>query len=72
MRNAYKLTNECWKFVAKVEAIIQSICALLFTTQIDSRLVASANWPNVVKTKIATRQMTYLVVNIMLSSHSGE
>jgi hypothetical protein len=41
-------------------------------TEIDSRLVASASWPNVVKTKIAARQMTYSVVNIVPSSRSGE
>jgi hypothetical protein len=57
--------------MVEVEAIIRSVCTLSFTTQINSRLVASVNWPNVVKTKIATRQMTYLVVNIVPSSHSG-
>ncbi len=41
-------------------------------TQIDSRLVASASWPNVVKTKIAAKQMIYLVVNVVPSFHSGE
>jgi hypothetical protein len=58
--------------VAEVEAIIRSVCALSFTTQIDSWLVANVSWPNVVKTKIAARQMTYSVVNIVLSSHSDE
>ncbi len=58
--------------MVKVEAIIRSIYALSFTTQIDLRLVASASWPNIVKTKIVARQMTYSVVNIMSSSCSGE
>jgi hypothetical protein len=70
--NAYELSDERWQSVVKVKAIIRSICALSFTTQIDSRLVASASWPNIVKTKIAARQMTYSVVNIVLSSRSGE
>ncbi len=72
MCNTYELSDERWQFVAEVEAIIQSVCALSFTTQIDSRLVANTSWPNVVKTKIATRQMIYLVVNIVPSSRSGE
>jgi len=58
--------------VVEVEAIVQSVCALSFTTQIDSRLVTNASWPNVIKTKITARQMTYSVVNIMLSSCFGE
>ncbi len=58
--------------MAEVEAIIQSVCALSFTTQIDSRFVVSTSWPNVIKTKIAARQMTYSVVNIMPSSRFGE
>jgi hypothetical protein len=70
--NAYELSNECWQFMAEVEAIIRSVCALSFTTQIDSWLVASASWPNVVKTKIVARQMTCSVVNIVPSSRSGE
>jgi len=70
--NAYELSDERWQSVAEVEAIIRSICALSFTTQIDSRLVASASWPNIIKTKIAARQMTYSVVNIVPSSRSGE
>jgi hypothetical protein len=70
--NAYELSDERWQSVAEVEAIIRSVCALSFTTQIDSRLVASTSWPNIVKTKIAARQMTYLVVNIVPSSRSGE
>jgi hypothetical protein len=37
----------------KVVAIIRSVCALLFMTQIDLRFVASTSWPNV------ARQMTY-------------
>jgi len=41
-------------------------------TQIDSRLVASASWSNIVKTKIVARQMTYSIVNIVPSSHFGE
>jgi hypothetical protein len=72
MHNTYKLSDEHWQSVAKVEAIIQSICALSFMTQIDSRLIANANWPNVVKTKIIIGQMTYLIVNIVPSSHSSE
>jgi hypothetical protein len=70
--NAYELSDERWQSVAKVEAIIRSVCTLSFTTQIDSRLVAIASWPNIVKTKIAVRQMTYSVVNIVPSSRSGE
>jgi hypothetical protein len=70
--NAYELLDKRWQFVAEVEAIIQLVCALSFTTQIDSRLVASTSWPNVVKTKIAARQMTYSVINIVPSSRSGE
>jgi len=68
--NAYELLNERWQSMA--EAIIRSVCALSFTTQIDSQLVASASWPNVVKTKIVARQMTYSIVNIVPSSCSGE
>jgi hypothetical protein len=70
--NTYELSDERWQSVAEVEAIIRSVCTLSFTTQIDSRLVASASWPNIVKTKIAARQMTYSVVNIVPSSRSGE
>ncbi len=70
--NAYELSDEHWQSVAEVEAIIRSVCTLSFTTQIDSRLVANASWPNVVKTKIAAKQMTYSVVNIVPSSRSGE
>jgi hypothetical protein len=70
--NTYELSDERWQFVAKVEAIIRSICALSFMTQIDSRLIASANQPNIVKTKIVARQMTYSVVNIVSSSRFGE
>ncbi len=70
--NTYELSNERWQSMAEVEAIIWSVCALSFTTQIDSRLVASARWPNVIKTKIAARQMTYSVINIVLSSYFGE
>ncbi len=72
MCNAYELLDKRWQFVAEVEAIIQLVCALSFTTQIDSRLVISASWPNVVKTKIAVRQMTYLIINIVPSSRFGE
>jgi len=43
MCNAYELSDERWQSVVEVEAIIQSVCTLSFTTQIDSRLVASAN-----------------------------
>jgi hypothetical protein len=70
--NAYELSDKCWQSGAKVEAIIRSVCALTFTTQIDSRLVTNASWPDIVKTKIAVRQMTYSVVNIVPSSRSGE
>jgi hypothetical protein len=58
--------------VAKVEAIIRTVYALSFMMQIDSQLVASANWPNVVNTKIATKHMSYSVVNVVSSSRSGE
>jgi hypothetical protein len=70
--NTYELLDEHWQSVAEVEAIIRSVCTLSFTTQIDSRLVVSASWPNIIKTKIAARQMTYLVVNIVPSSRFGE
>jgi hypothetical protein len=40
--------------------------------QIDSWFIANANWPNVVKTKIAAMHIIYLVVNIMSSCCSGE
>ncbi len=45
---------------------------LLFTMQIDLRLIANASRPNVIKTKIIAREMTYSVVDVMLSSRSGE
>jgi hypothetical protein len=41
-------------------------------TQIDSRLVATAGWPNVIKTKIAAKKMTYSIVNVVPSSHFSE
>jgi hypothetical protein len=41
-------------------------------TQIDSRLVASAGWPNVIKTKITAKKMTYSIVDVVPSSHFGE
>jgi hypothetical protein len=44
----------------------------LFTTQIDSWLIVSTSWPNVVKTKIVAMQMTYLVVNVVPSFRSNE
>jgi len=72
MRNAYELSDERWQSVAKVKAIIRLVYTLLFTMQIDSQLVATTNWPNVVKTKIADRQMTYSVVDVVLSSRFGE
>jgi hypothetical protein len=58
--------------VAEVNAIIRSVYATSFTTQINLRLIASANWPNVIETKIAIRQMTYLVIDVVPSSHSCE
>jgi hypothetical protein len=72
MRNAYELSNKHLQSMAEVKAIIRSVYALLFTMQIDSQPVATTNWPNVVKTKIAARQMTYSVVDVVLSSRSGE
>jgi hypothetical protein len=62
--NAYELSDERWQFVAEVEAIIHK------TDRLTAR--ASTSWPNVVKTKITARQMTYSVVNIVPSSRSGE
>jgi hypothetical protein len=72
MCNAYELLNERWQSMAKVEAIIRSICALSFTMQIDSRLIASTSWPNVVKTKITTRQMTYSIIDVVPPSRFVE
>jgi hypothetical protein len=72
MCNAYELSYERWEFVAEVEAIIRSVYALSFMMQIESWLVTNASWPNVVKTKIVARQMTYSVVDIVPSLCSGE
>ncbi|CAM6002938.1 unnamed protein product [Sphagnum balticum] len=45
--NAYELSNERWQSVAEVEATIRLVWALSFTTQIDSRLVATEYKDNV-------------------------
>jgi hypothetical protein len=38
----------------------------------DLLLVTKSSWPNVIKTKIIARQMTYSIVDIVPSSRSGE
>jgi len=45
----YHLTDDEWETLAQVQAVLRPICALAFTAQIDSRVVAGASWPNIVK-----------------------
>ncbi len=40
--------------------------------QIDLHLIVSTSWANVIKTKIATKQMTYSIIDIVPSSCSSE
>jgi hypothetical protein len=45
----HELEDEEWIAVAQIEAVLRPVCALAFTTQIDSRLVAGSSWPHIIK-----------------------
>ena len=45
----HELGDEEWVAVAQVEAVLRPICALAFTTQIDTRLVAGSSWPHILR-----------------------